>query len=109
VDATLAALAEMIVGDALGKVALWQQLTVLGLLLGSGGWAALRPGRPAVVAFAACAALWWRANQALEGPVLWTLAPGHGVVLADLLPVALGIVVARRYRALRDADLIDTK
>lgn len=105
-DATLTALREMTVGDALGRVPLPVQALVAGLLTGTAAWTAVRPRPLPAVAFTACALMWARANQRLEGPVLVTFAPGHGLVVADLLPpVLLALVLARvaagRRRAAR--------
>src|SRR5690242_11789045 len=79
--------------EALTQVPLPGQLVVLALMLGCGLWTALRPGVLPVIALAACAALWLRADSQLEGLVLITFSPGHGLVLADLLVPAIGCVV----------------
>jgi hypothetical protein len=95
--ATLTALAELTVGDALGRLPLATQVFVGVLLVATALWTAARPGRTRAVAFGACALVWARANQGLEGFVLLTLSPGHGLTLADLLPPALlALVLARR-------------
>jgi hypothetical protein len=79
--------------EALTQVPLPGQLVVLALMIGCGLWTALRAGALPVIALAACAALWLRADSQLEGFVLITFSPGHGLVLADLLVPALGCVV----------------
>lgn len=38
-----------------------------------------------VLAVAVLGALWVVVNRPLEGPVLWVVAPGHGLTAADLL------------------------
>jgi len=86
----------MVVGDALGQVSSDTQLLVLGLLLGCAVWAAARRTPAAVAAFLACAVMWSRADQAWEGPVLWTLTPEHGITTADLWPPLLAAPVAWR-------------
>jgi hypothetical protein len=79
--------------EALTQVGLPGQVMVLTLMLGCGLWTALRPGSLPVIALAACAALWLRADSQLEGAVLITFAPGRGVTVADLLVPALGCAV----------------
>lgn len=97
--ATLEALRRVTVGDALGEVPLPVQLLVAALLVGTGVWTAVRPAPLRAVAFVACTLMWARANQALEGPILLTLTPDHGLVVGDLLPVALlGLVLHRTAR-----------
>lgn len=86
----------MVVGDALGAVPGDVQLVVLGLLIGTAIWAAVRCTPSAVVAFVACAAMWSRANQAWEGSVLWTLTPEHGITTADLWPPLLAVPIGWR-------------
>jgi hypothetical protein len=102
-DANSAALAAMVVGDALGATPLPLQGAVLILMAGCAVWATLRPvGAAAVVAFLACALIWSRANQALEGPILFTLTPEHGITTADLWPPALaGLLGWSRVRSHR--------
>jgi hypothetical protein len=41
---------------------------------------------------------WLLVNKPLEGPVLWVLTPGHGLVLSDLLcPLGLGLAAVLLY------------
>jgi hypothetical protein len=90
------ALADLVVGDALGRLPLTVQVGVLLLLLATGVWAARRPDPASLVAFVACALVWARANQALEGAVLITLSPEHGLTVPDLLPPALTALILAR-------------
>lgn len=94
---TVAALQAMVVGDALGAVPRSLQLLVAALMVGTALWVATGAGGLRALAFLACVAVYSRANQAFEGPVLLTLTPEHGLVAADLLPVALaaGILLTR--------------
>ncbi len=93
---TVTALNAMIVGDALGRIAAPWQVLVFALMLGSAGWAVRRPAAAATAAFLACAAMWSRANQAFEGPILWTFSVGHGLCAADLWPPLLVGLMAWR-------------
>jgi hypothetical protein len=59
-------------------------------------WTARRPGWTRAAAFVACTVVWARANHGLEGFVLLTVTPEHGLTVADLLPPALlALVLAR--------------
>ena len=89
--------------EALTQVSLPGQIVVLVLMLGCGGWAALRPGVLPLIGLGACAALWLRANSQLEGVVLVTITPEHGLTLADLLVPALGCATLLRRAATRAA------
>ncbi|WP_088318776.1 hypothetical protein [Kineosporia sp. R_H_3] len=92
----LDALYAMVVDDALGTLAPRVQAGLAGLMVVAALWAALRPRPLPVVGFLAAAFVFGRANHAFEGPVLVSFTPGHGLVLADLAPVALlGLVVVR--------------
>lgn len=93
------ALADLVVGDAMGRLPLTVQVGVLLLLLATGVWAARRPDAASLVAFIACSLVWARANQAMEGAVLITLSPEHGLTIADLLPPALAALIVARHRA----------
>ncbi|MBI4944257.1 MAG: hypothetical protein HY830_26240 [Actinobacteria bacterium] len=96
--ASLDALYAMVVDDALGTLAPRVQAGLAGLMVVAALWAALRPRLLPVLGFLAAAFVFARANHAFEGPVLVTFAPGHGLVLADLAPVALlGLVVVRAF------------
>jgi hypothetical protein len=101
-DATSAALTAMVVGDALGAIPLLVQAGVLVLMLGCAGWAVVRPVGAPLMAFTACALIWSRANQALEGPVLLTITEDHGITTADLWPPVLAALIGasrlRRHR-----------
>jgi len=103
---TLNALTELIVGDALGQVPLGVAALVGVLMLGTAVWTAHRPDTVRAVAFLACAVVWARADQGLEGAVLVALSPEHGLTLADLLPPALlALVLARRAELARRPGL----
>jgi hypothetical protein len=93
------ALADLVVGDAMGRLPLTVQIAVLLMLLGTGVWAARRPDAASIMAFLACSLVWARANQAMEGTVLITLSPEHGLTIADLLPPALMALILARHRA----------
>ena len=55
--------------------------------------AAGRFGRPAAPALAFFSVAWLVVNKRVEGPVLWTLSPQHGLVAADLAGLA-GLLLA---------------
>jgi hypothetical protein len=93
------ALTALMVGDALGRLPLPVQAGVLLLMVACALWAARRPCGPSIVAFVACASMWARANQRMEGAVLITLSPAHGLTVADLLPAALAALVLTRVAA----------
>lgn len=95
------ALSALVVGDALGQVPLPVQAAVLVLMIGTAAWAATRRRAAALLAFVACALVWARANQGMEGAVLVTVSPEHGLTLADLLPPALTALVLARTAASR--------
>lgn len=87
-------------GHVLTLVPLRDQAVVLLLLVGCGLWATLARTRLALVALGVCAAVWLRANSQLEGAVLITFTPAHGLTLADLLvPSLAALVLAGRYGA----------
>jgi hypothetical protein len=44
------------------------------------------------VGLVAAAVIWIFVNQSVEGPVLLTLSPNHGITVADLLSIALLII-----------------
>jgi hypothetical protein len=93
---SLDALYAMVVDDALGTLPPAVQAGLGALMVTAALWAALRPRLLPVAGFLAAAFVFGRANHAFEGPVLVSFTPGHGLVLADLLPVALlGLVVVR--------------
>jgi len=96
-DATLAAVSSMVVGDALGDLPAEVQAGVLALALVSAAWAR-RGGRLRVLALGACCLMWSRANHAFEGAVLHTVSHDHGLTVADLVPPALvaWVSLARR-------------
>jgi hypothetical protein len=96
--ATATALGDMVIGDALGAVPLGTQFTVLLLMIGCALWASQRTSPLAVLAFVACAAMWSRANQALEGAILLSLNHEHGITTADLWPPALAALVIARHQ-----------
>ncbi len=106
VPVMLAAPSDLVVGDALGGVPLPVQVTVLALMVGTAVWTAARPGRARAVAFAACAVVWVRANQHLEGAVLLRLSQDHGVTVADLLPPALLALVLARVAPRRTGRVV---
>jgi hypothetical protein len=59
-------------------------------------WATWRPGSGSAAAVALAAVLWWLLDKPVEGPVLLTVTPTHGLTLADLLPVAsAGLLLVR--------------
>jgi hypothetical protein len=95
-QASLTALTDIVVGDAMGQLSLVVQGVVGLLMIGSAVWTALRPGRTRAVAFLACTLVWARANHGLEGFVLVTVTPEHGLTVADLLPPALLALVLSR-------------
>ena len=95
-DATFAALEAMTVGDALGALPPVVQAGLAALMVLVAGWALHRPSALRVAGFLAAGFVFARANQAFEGPVLWTLTRDHGLVLADLLPLGLLLAVAVR-------------
>jgi hypothetical protein len=80
-------------GHTLTLVPLPGQAVVLALTLGCGIWAARANTRLALLALMLCAAVWLRANSQLEGAVLWTVTPAHGLTLADLVVPLLGALV----------------
>lgn len=87
-------------GHVLTLVPLPEQAVVLAMLVGCGVWASLARTRLAVVALVLCAAMWLRANSQLEGAVLITFTPAHGLTLADLLvPSIAALVLAGRRTA----------
>lgn len=95
-QASLTALTDLVVGDAMGQLSLIVQAFVGLLMIGTAVWTARRPGRTRAVAFLACTVVWARANHGLEGFVLVTVTPEHGLTVADLLPPALlALVLAR--------------
>jgi hypothetical protein len=50
------------------------------------------------LSLAALSVGWLLVNKPLEGPVLWVLAPGHGLALSDLLcPLGLGVAAVLLY------------
>ncbi|WP_088285137.1 hypothetical protein [Kineosporia sp. A_224] len=104
---SLDALYAMVVDDALGTLAPRVQAGLAGLMVVAALWAALRPRVLPVLGFLSAAFVFARANHAFEGPVLVALTPGHGLVLADLAPVALlGLVVVRAF-AVRSRPVSD--
>ena len=52
-----------------------------------------RYGRPAALLLAALSILWLFTNRSMEGRVLFTVSPSHGVVAADFVGLA-GFVLA---------------
>lgn len=83
------------IGHTLTLVPLREQIVVLVLLLGCGLWASRAKTRLALVAVAACAIFWLRANSHLEGLVLVSFSPAHGLTLADLLvPLVAALVLS---------------
>ncbi len=104
-DATLAAVSSMVVGDALGDLPAEVQAGVLALALASAAWAR-RGGRLRVLALCACCLMWSRANHAFEGAVLHTFSHDHGLTVADLVPPALvaWVSLARRHPPRTAAD-----
>jgi hypothetical protein len=100
--ATSQAIGAMAIGDALAQLPRPVQTLVLGLTVGTGVWAAVRPRPPALLAFVACSALWLRANSDFEGAVLVSFSADHGLSVADLLPPCLGaLIVAGQVRRRR--------
>jgi hypothetical protein len=92
--------------EALTQVSLPGQLAVLALMLGCGIWVAVRPDAASGLGLALCAAVWLRANSRLEGRILITLDPAHGLTLADLLvPALFGLALLRVQASNRCADL----
>ena len=87
--ATVTALNAVVIEDAMGALPMWMQAVVLTLLVATGFWVAWRPSGAGVVAFVACALVWARADQRLEGAILITVAPGRGLTVADLVAPAL--------------------
>jgi hypothetical protein len=61
---------------------------VLAALTGCLAVAAARPARLWSVGVLVLAVLWPLVNHPLEGPILWKVAPGHGLTLSDLLAPA---------------------
>jgi len=57
-----------------------------------------RSGLPGAVALAVVSALWLLVNRPVEGPVLWSVTPHHGLTATDLAGLA-GLAVAG-WRAL---------
>ena len=102
--ATSTALSALVVGDALGQVAMPAQLAVLTLMLATAGWARSRRTLISLVAFVACALVWSRANQRLEGQILITFTPDHGLTTADLLAPTLTALVLARTAGRRSAE-----
>jgi hypothetical protein len=100
--ASLTALTDLVVGDALGQVSLAVQAFVGLLMIGTAAWTARRPGWTRAAAFVACTLVWARANHGLEGFVLVTVTPEHGLTVADLLPPALLALVLARLAGVGD-------
>ncbi|MFI7589185.1 hypothetical protein ACIB24_19140 [Spongisporangium articulatum] len=82
------------IGHTLTLVPTSGQVVVLALMLGCGIWAARAKTRLAFVALGACLLFWLRANSHLEGTVLISFSPAHGLTLADLLvPLVVAFVL----------------
>ncbi len=60
---------------------------VLGALICSAALT-LRWPRPSAVVLALSCAAWFPANKSMEGPVLVSVTPDHGLVAADLIGLA---------------------
>ncbi|WP_051267484.1 hypothetical protein [Nakamurella lactea] len=76
-------------------------LVALVALLGAAGWTlTARRAAPGYLLLA-LAVLWLFANAGLEGPVLWSLDPRHGLVLADLLTPVCVLLALWRLRTVR--------
>jgi hypothetical protein len=60
-----------------------------------------RPRRAAALLLLPASAAWVLFNGPIEGPILVTLAPDHGLTVSDLLAV-LGVLVAGGVLLLRD-------
>ncbi|WP_305092773.1 hypothetical protein [Prescottella sp. R16] len=71
----------------------------LNLLVVVGAWCLARPSRTAAGCLVALAVTWVFVNGPLEGHILWTLTPEHGVTVSDLLSVAAVAVAVRTWRA----------
>lgn len=56
-----------------------------------------RPSRAGAVALAVLAVAWLALDEWIEGPVLLTLAPQHGLTTADLLSLPAVLVAARAW------------
>ncbi|NKR67003.1 hypothetical protein GS536_02475 [Rhodococcus hoagii] len=76
----------------------------MNLLVVAGAWCLAKPSRPAALCLAALAVAWVFGNGPLEGNVLWTLNPGHGLTVSDLLSAAAMVVAARTWRRTSDRD-----
>jgi hypothetical protein len=60
-----------------------------------------RPRRAAALLLLPASAAWVLFNGPIEGPILVTLSPDHGLTVSDLLAV-LGVLVAGGVLLLRD-------
>ncbi|WP_338325460.1 hypothetical protein [Prescottella subtropica] len=69
----------------------------MNLLLVVGAWCLARPSRPAAVCLVVLAVVWVLVNGPIEGHILWTLTPEHGVTVSDLLSVIAIVVAARTW------------
>lgn len=78
---------------------LFYPVLTLNLLLVVGAWCIAKPSRPAAVGLAALAITWLFSNGPLEGHVLWTISPQHGLTVSDLLSVAAAVVAVRTWHS----------
>ncbi|WP_299576209.1 hypothetical protein [uncultured Williamsia sp.] len=69
-------------------------LVLMNLLFASALWAMLRPSIVAAVICVVVAIAWVIWNKPIEGSILLTLTPVHGVTESDLLSVAAVLVAA---------------
>ena len=61
-----------------------------------------RSGLPGAVALALVSVLWLRVNGSAEGPLLWSVAPDHGLTATDFGGLAgLGVAIWRGWQAWR--------
>lgn len=79
-------------------MALTLAVVVLVALVATMGWTIVTRQQVPALALLVCSVGWPFVNGPLEGPVLWVLSPGHGLVLSDLLaPLGVLIATARLY------------
>ena len=86
----------------LSRAPAWVAVVVLIALVLAAAWAATGRGRLSVPVLLVLSALWLRTNGRLEGDVLLTVTPNHGLTVADLAaPALVGLALATRHRVRR--------
>ncbi|RDI32357.1 hypothetical protein DEU38_10388 [Rhodococcus sp. AG1013] len=75
----------------------------MNILVVLSAWCLAKPTRPAATALVSVAVVWVFANGPLEGGVLWSLSPEHGLTVSDLLSVAAVAIAVSAWRRTRNA------